>query len=84
MLIGYLYLRFSDHWRNISFNFRKRIVELKTSQKDKNIKRETKLKQEVDRLLDKANICGWESLSREEQAKLQSSSWKLSSNKPKD
>ncbi|MFC1536046.1 hypothetical protein ACFL4H_01610 [Candidatus Neomarinimicrobiota bacterium] len=43
-----------------------------------------KLQQEVDMLMDKANICGWESLSEEEQVKLQSSSWKLSSKKPKD
>jgi membrane associated rhomboid family serine protease len=84
MLIGYLYLRFSDHWRNILFNFRKKIIELKTTQKKKDKQQEIKLQQEVDRLMDKANICGWESLSNEEQVKLQSSSWKLSSKKPKD
>ena len=84
MLIGYLYLRFSDHWRNIMFNFRKKIVELKSMQKGKDNQQKMKLQQEVDRLLDKANICGWESLTEEEQIKLQSSSWKLSSKKPKD
>lgn len=84
MLIGYLYLRFSDHWRNIVFNFRKKIVEMRSMQKDKDNQQKMKLQQEVDTLLDKANICGWESLSEEEQLKLQSSSWKLSSKKPKD
>ncbi|HHE64915.1 MAG TPA: hypothetical protein ENL09_02725 [Bacteroidetes bacterium] len=84
MLIGYLYLRFSNHWRNISFNFRKKFVELKTTQKKKVNQRDLKLQQEVDMLMDKANICGWESLSDEEQTKLQSSSWKLSFKKPKD
>ena len=84
MLIGYLYLRFSDHWRNISFNFRKKFVELKTTQKKKSNQQEIKLQQEVDMLMDKANICGWESLSDEEQVKLQASSWKLSSKKPRD
>lgn len=84
MLIGYLYLRFSDHWRNIIFNFRKKIVEMKSMQKDRDNQQKMKLQQEVDTLLDKANICGWESLSEEEQLKLQSSSWKLSSKKPKD
>jgi len=84
MLIGYLYLRFSGQWRNISFNFRKKIIELKTTQKKKVNEQDMKLQQEVDMLMDKANICGWESLSDEEQVKLQSSSWKLSSKKPKD
>jgi membrane associated rhomboid family serine protease len=84
MLIGYLYLRFSDHWRNITFNFRKKIIELKNLHKDKNNQREIKLKKEVDMLLDKANIFGWDSLSDEEQIKLKSSSWKLSSKKPKN
>lgn len=84
MLIGYLYLRFSDHWRNIMFNFRKKIVEMKSMQKGKDNQQKMKLQQEVDRLLDKANICGWESLTEEEQIKLQASSWKLSSKKPKD
>lgn len=84
MLIGYLYLRFSDHWRSIIFNFRKKIVEMKSMQKDRDNQQKMKLQQEVDTLLDKANICGWESLSEEEQLKLQSFSWKLSSKKPKD
>ena len=84
MLIGYLYLRFSDHWRNIMFNFRKKIVELKSMQKGKDNQQKMKLQQEVDMLLDKANTCGWENLTEEEQIKLQSSSWKLSSKKPKD
>ena len=84
MLIGYLYLRFSDHWRNISFNFRKRYVELKTSQKVKKKEQKSNLQQEVDMLLDKANICGWESLSEDEQSKLQTSSWKLNSDGPKN
>lgn len=84
MLIGYFYLRFSNHWRNISFNFRKKYIELRTSQKNKSKQQETKLQQEVDMLLDKANICGWESLSEDEQVKLQSSSRKLSTKKPKD
>jgi len=84
MLIGYLYLRFSDHWRNISFIFRKKFVEMKTAQKKKTNKQDSKLQQEVDMLLDKANICGWESLSEDEQSKLQSSSWKLSSKKQKN
>ena len=84
MLIGYLYLRFSDHWRNITFNFRKKIVEFKTTQRKKVKEQETKFQQEVDMLMDKANICGWESLSDEEQVRLQSSSWKLSSKKPRD
>ena len=84
MLIGYLYLRFSDHWRNISFNFRKKFVELKTAQKKKTKQHDSKLQQEVDMLLDKANICGWENLSEDEQSKLQSSSWKLSNKSPRD
>ena len=84
MLLGYLYLHFSGQWRNISFNFRKKIIELKTTQKKKVNEQDMKLQQEVDMLIDKANICGWESLSDKEQVKLQSSSWKLSSKKPKD
>lgn len=84
MLIGYLYLRFSDHWRKITFNFRKKFIELKSMQKGKDSQKNMKLQQEVDMLLDKANNYGWESLSEEEQKKLQSSGWKLSSKRPKD
>ena len=84
MLIGYLYLRFSDHWRDFSFNVRKKYIELRTTQRKKSIEREAKLQEEVDLLLEKANMCGWESLSDEEQAKLQNSSWQLSNKKPKD
>jgi len=84
MLIGYLYLRFSDHWRNISFNFRKKFVELKTTNKKRAKQQELKLEQEIDTLMNKANVCGWESLSNEEQDKLQVSSRKLSSKKPKN
>lgn len=84
MLIGYLYLRFNDNWRNISFNFRKKYVEIRMAQKKKSKDHEAKLKQEVDMILDKANICGWESLSDEEQTKLESSSRKLSHKNPKD
>jgi len=84
MLIGYLYLRFSDHWRDISFNVRKRYVEMRTSQKKRSEERDAKLQQEADMLIEKANICGWESLSDEEQSKLQSISSELSSSKPKN
>jgi len=84
MLIGYLYLRFSDNWRNISFNFRKKIIESKTARRNKVKEQDIKLQQEIDMLLDKANIGGWESLSDEEQNKLQSSSRKLASKKPKN
>ena len=62
----------------------RKYIELRTSQKNKSKQQETKLQQEVDMLLDKANICGWESLSEDEQVKLQSSSWKLSTKQPKD
>ncbi len=84
MLIGYLYLRFSDRWRNIMFIVRKKIVEMKSMQKDRNNQQKMKLQQEVDRLLDKANISGWESLSEEEQIKIQLSSRKLTNKKRKD
>ena len=84
MLIGYLYLRFSDRWRNIMFIVRKKVVEMKSMQKDKNNQQKMKLQQEVDRLLDKANISGWESLSEEEQIKIQLSSRKLTNKKRKD
>ncbi len=84
MLIGYLYLRFGDHWRTMIFNVRKRIVELNTSRKTKTKHNNIKLQQEVDHILDKANICGFESLSDEEQQKLYSASRKLSNKQQKD
>lgn len=84
MLIGYLYLRFNTHWRKFSFNFRKKYIELRTAYKKKAEEQEAKVQQEVDMIIDKANICGWESLSKEEQRKLQTSSWKLSHKKPKN
>ena len=84
MLIGYLYLRFGDHWRSMVFNIRKRMIELNTQRKDKSSRNAMKLQQEVDHILDKANICGFESLSDEEQQELYSASRKLSSKKQKD
>jgi len=84
MLIGYIYLRFNNHWRRISFNFRKKYVELRTTFKNKSKENESKTQQEVDMLIDKANICGWESLSKEEQNKLRISSWKISNKEPKN
>ena len=84
MLIGYIYLRFNNHWRRISFNFRKKYVELRTTFKNKSKENESKTQQEVDMLIDKANICGWESLSKEEQSKLRISSWKISNKEPKN
>ncbi|MEE8340935.1 MAG: rhomboid family intramembrane serine protease [Candidatus Neomarinimicrobiota bacterium] len=84
MLIGYLYLRFSDHWRKITFNFRKKIIELKSMQKSSAKQKKMKLQQEIDMLLDKANNYGWDSLSEEEQQELRSSGWEVSSKRPKD
>lgn len=84
MLIGYLYLRFGDHWRTMIFNVRKRMVELNTSRRTKTKHNKMKLQQEVDHILDKANICGFDSLSDEEQKKLYSASWELSSKEQKD
>ncbi len=84
MLIGYLYLRFSNRWRNTMFIVRKKVVEMMSMQKDRNNQQKMKLQQEVDRLLDKANISGWESLSEEEQIKIQLSSRKLTNKKRKD
>lgn len=84
MLIGYLYLRFSNHWRNITFNVRKKIIEVQSLKKDKTDAKDAKMQEEVDMLLDKANVCGWESLSDDEQVRIKIASWKLSPTKRKD
>jgi len=84
MLIGYLYLRFNENWRTLSFGVRKKIIELKIMRKGKNANRSLKFQQDVDKIIDKANIRGWNSLSKEEQLILHKSSRKLFSQKQKD
>ena len=84
MMIGYLMLkrpvRFNDLW----FTIRKRILEYKIKHEEKKITQHQAIEREIDRILDKINREGFESLTEEEHDRLYKGSQSLSRTKKKD
>lgn len=81
MLIGYLYLKFD--WRIESFfrKFQQIGADRRTRARQRKEERKRELMAEVDRILDKINRQGMESLTKEEKKKLEQASHLLSENK---
>jgi len=84
MMIGYLMLkrpvRFNDLW----FTIRKRTLEYKIKHEEKKITQHQAIEREIDRILDKINREGFESLTEEEHDRLYKGSQSLSRTKKKD
>ena len=84
MVIGYLMLkrpvRFNDLW----FTIRKRTLEYKIKHEEKKITQHQAIEREIDRILDKINREGFESLTEEEHDRLYKGSQSLSRTKKKD
>ena len=84
MMIGYLMLkrpvRFNDLW----FTIRKRTFEYKIKHEEKKVSQHQAIEREIDRILDKINREGFESLTEEEHDRLYKGSQSLSRTKKKD
>ena len=84
MVIGYLMLkrpvRFNDLW----FTIRKRTLEYKIKHEEKKVSQHQAIEREIDRILDKINREGFESLTEEEHDRLYKGSQSLSRTKKKD
>jgi len=84
MVIGYLMLkrpvRFNDLW----FTIRKRTLEYKIKHEEKRVSQHQAIEREIDRILDKINREGFDSLTEEEHDKLYKGSQSLSRTKKKD
>jgi len=84
MVIGYLMLkrpiRFNDLW----FTIRKRTLEYKIKHEEKKVTQHQTIEREIDRILDKINREGFDSLTEEEHDRLYKGSQSLSRTKKKD
>ena len=84
MVIGYLMLkrpiRFNDLW----FIIRKRTLEYKIKHEEKKVTQHQAIEREIDRILDKINREGFDSLTEEEHDRLYKGSQSLSRTKKKD
>ena len=84
MVIGYLMLkrpvRFNDLW----FTIRKRTLEYKIKHEEKKLTQHQAIEREIDRILDKINREGFDSLTEEEHDRLYKGSQSLSRTKKKD
>ena len=84
MMIGYLMLkrpvRFNDLW----FTIRKRTLEYKIKHEEKTVSQHQAIEREIDRILDKINREGFDSLTEEEHDRLYKGSQSLSRTKKKD
>ena len=84
MMIGYLMLkrpvRFNDLW----FTIRKRTLEYKIKHEEKKVSQHQAIERGIDRILDKINREGFDSLTEEEHDRLYKGSQSLSRTKKKD
>ena len=84
MMIGYLMLkrpvRFNDLW----FTIRKRTLEYKIKHEENKVSQHQAIEREIDRILDKINREGFDSLTEEEHDRLYKGSQSLSRTKKKD
>ena len=84
MMIGYLMLkrpvRFNDLW----FSIRKKTLEYKIKHEEKKVSQHQAIEREIDRILDKINREGFDSLTEEEHDRLYKGSQSLSRTKKKD
>ncbi len=84
MIIGYVILKKPINWRILWFSISKKIVEYRIQKEEKKFSEQYAIEIDVDRILDKINRKGFNSLSQEEQDRLYQGSQSLSKNKKKD
>ena len=84
MLIGYLMLKRPIRLNSFWFSIRKKTMEYKIQQEEKKISQQQEIERNIDRILDKINREGFESLTDEEHNRLYKGSQSLSRIKNKD
>ena len=84
MMIGYLMLKRPVRFNNLWFTIRKRTLEYKIKREEKKVSQHQAIEREIDRILDKINLEGFDSLTEEEHDRLYKGSQSLSRTKKKD
>ncbi|MDP6727071.1 MAG: rhomboid family intramembrane serine protease [Candidatus Marinimicrobia bacterium] len=84
MVIGFAYLRYYWHWKDIRFSVYKQLKEFKISIKDRKNQNTLKMQQQIDHLLDKINKTGYDNLTDEEKDLLYKASKDFSKGRKKD
>ncbi len=84
MCIAYLFLKKPIYLGDFVFSIRKKALEYQVQQEEKRISKQNKIEKDIDRILDKITMEGFDSLSKEEYNRLYSGSRTLSQNKKKD
>ena len=84
MVIGYLMLKRPIRLHDLWFSIRKRTLEYKIQQEEKKTSHQQEIERNIDRILDKINREGFDSLTEEEHDRLYKGSQSLSRTKKKD
>ena len=84
MMIGYLMLRRPVRFNDLWFTIRKRTLEYKIKHEEKKVTQHQEIERGIDRILDKINREGFDSLTEEEHDRLYKGSQSLSRTKKKD
>tara|TARA_Y100000588_G_scaffold390903_1_gene497886 strand:+ start:184471 stop:185298 length:828 start_codon:yes stop_codon:yes gene_type:complete len=84
MIIGFTYLRFNRQWKKVVFSMRKQILESKIKREENLQKKNRKLQEDVNQILDRINQVGYDGLSDSEKSRLYAASRDISREKKKD
>ena len=84
MLIGYFMLKKSFHWSGLWFQIRKKTLEYRIQKEEKRMSRQFQVERDINRILDKINQEGFDSLTDEEQERLYKGSKSLYQHNQKD
>ncbi len=84
MLIGYFMLKKSFYWSGLWFQIRKKTLEYRIQKEEKRISRQFQVERDINRILDKINQEGFDSLTDEEQERLYKGSKSLYQHNQKD
>ena len=84
MIIGYILLKKPIRINDMLFFIRKQAIEFQSKRESKVVLKHQEIERDLDKILDKINIDGFESLTKEEEIRLYKSSKSLSKNKRKD
>ena len=84
MVIGYLLLKKPVRLNDVWFSIRKRTMEFKVQQQEKKVSKQQAIELDIDRILDKINRGGFDSLTKDEHERLYKGSQSISRSKKKD
>ena len=70
MVIGYIYIKSPWTWPKMWLRINSKVIDIKQRKKEKKETRKMNMQQKVDRLLDKINKVGYDSLTKEEKEDL--------------